>query len=204
MESPQWCDSPVMIVVFKKEVDMHRSIWAFGMLLLLFTADEGRLRGADRDKSSDAPKEENAVAYDSKTRGALQVNTVSEKTGEWFDVLQDGKNVISGAPQKLNTTVELAPGAYVVRVNRTERKISIEAGKKTVLLTGELVVQGPEGSSDFYALNGKEKMLASAEPVVNSPTALFAGKYTVTLFGKKPKDLGEAEVIVGKRTVVKP
>jgi len=177
---------------------------AFRLMLLAFAAGHAALGGGDKDKPADAPKEESVVPYDGKTRGALQVNTVSEKTGEWFDVLQNGKRAFAGATPKLNTTIELAPGTYVVSVNRTERKVTIEVGKKTVLWTGELVVEGAKGSGDFYApFQGKERKLANVQPVVNIPTALFAGKYTVKLFAGKTRDLGEVEVKAGKRTVLK-
>jgi hypothetical protein len=184
---------------------MYRSRIAFAWILLAFAAGNAAPPDGGKDKPAEEPKEESVVPYDSKTHGALQVNTVSEKTNEWFDVLQNGKRAFSGVPPLLNSKIELVPGAYVVRVNHTERKVTIEAGKKTVLLTGEVMVEGEKGSGDFYApFQGKERKLAGVEPVVNTPTSLFAGKYTVKLFaGTKSKDLGEAEVKAGKRTVIK-
>lgn len=163
------------------------------------TAAQPAPAGEDKDKPAEAPKEESVVPYASKTLGALQVKTVSEDSGEWFDVLQDGKRAVSDGPPLLNSTVELAPGAYVVSVNRTERMVSIAAGVKTILWTGELVVRGKKGSGDFYApFQGQERKLANVEPVVNSPVALFAGTYTVKVLGGSPKDLGQARSRQGK------
>jgi hypothetical protein len=196
---------PGKVKGLSKEVTMHGSRSALGLVLMAFAAGGAALAAGGEDKRAEAPQEETVVAYDSKTTGALQVKTVSEKTGEWFDVLQNGKGAVAGAPPKLNSTVELVPGAYVVSVNRTERKVTVEAGNKTVLLTGELVVEEAAGSGDFYApYQGKECKLAGVQPVVNTPTALFAGKYTVKLFADKTRDLWEAEVTAGKRTVLKP
>ena len=56
--------------------------------------------------------------------------SVSEMPVDWFDVLQNGKRPYSGSPRLLNSTLELAPGTYMVEVNRTKRKVTIEAGKK--------------------------------------------------------------------------
>jgi len=59
------------------------------------------------------------------------------------------------APKLLNTTLELAPGTYVVDVNKTQRKVTVEAGKKTVLWAGELVVEGKPATMAWYAMQGK-------------------------------------------------
>jgi hypothetical protein len=184
-----------------KEIAMHLSHSAFGLMLLAFAASHAPLGAADKDKPADAPKEESVVPYDSKTHGALQVNAVSEKTAEWFDVYQNGKRAVPAAPPKLNTTIELAPGAYVVSVNRTERKVTIEIGKKMILRTGELLVKGKGGA--WSPWQGKERKLTSAEPRVNDPLSLFAGKYTVKVFvaGQDSKELGPVEVKAGKRAV---
>jgi hypothetical protein len=172
----------------------------FGLLLLL--ASGTAVFAADKDKT-EAPKEESVVPYDSKTQGALQVKSVGGKTAEWFDVLQNGKRAIAGNPPRLDSTVELAPGAYVVAVNHTERKVTIETGKKTILLTGELVVEG-KGADWYVPYQGKERKLASNPPTLNHPTALFAGSYTVFVrVNMMEKKLGEAEVAAGRKTVLK-
>jgi hypothetical protein len=94
--------------------------------------------------------------------------------------------------------------AYAVTVNKTQRKVTIDAGKKTILWTGELFVQGKKGSGDFWApFQGKERKLSKTEPLVNTGLALFAGKYAVRIVGPKAADLGDAEVKAGQQTVVK-
>src|SRR5262245_65703794 len=105
-----------------------------GSAMLLFAVSLAGLAAEDKAKSTEASKEESVAAYDSKTRGALQVKTVSERTSEWFVVEQNGKAAYPAAPPLLNGTLELAPGEYLVSVNRTQRKVTIEAGKKTTLL----------------------------------------------------------------------
>ena len=179
----------------------------FGLMLLAFIAGHAALAGGDKGKPAEAPKEESVVPHESKTHGALQVKSVGEKTSDWFDVLQNGKRAFGGNPPLLNETIELAPGAYVVSVNRTERKVTIEAGKKTVLLTGELVVEAKKGTPGWYTpYQGKEAKVAAAPPLLNSPIALFAGKFTVFYRESgiaEPVDLGEAEVKAGHRTVLK-
>src|SRR5947209_20307725 len=99
-----------------REFVMSISRRVFGFVLLAFTAGHVALAGGDKGKPADAPKEESVVPHDSKTHGALQVKSVVEKTSDWFDVLQNGKRAFGGNPPLLNKTIELAPGAYVVRV----------------------------------------------------------------------------------------
>jgi hypothetical protein len=156
-------------------------------------------------KSAEAPKEETVVDHESKTMGALQVKAVSDGPADWFDVFQYNERAISGNPPRLNSTIEIAPGTYIVSVNRTQRKVTIAAGKKAILLTGELVVEGAKGSGDWFTpYQGKDRKVVSNPPTINTPIALFAGKYTVTLrMGLKDKDLGEAEVTAGRKTVLK-
>ena len=180
--------------------------FVIGLVFLAFAAGDGALAGEDKDKPAEAAKEESVVPYDSKTHGALQVKSVGEKPSDSFTVLQNGKRAVSDQPL-LDSTVELAPGAYVVSVNRTERKVTIEVGKKTILLTGEVVVEAKKGTPGWYTpYQGKEAKVANAPPLLNRPAALFAGKYTVFYRESgivEPEDLGEAEVKAGRKTVLK-
>jgi hypothetical protein len=166
--------------------------------------------GGDKDKvevapmPAEVPQEESVVPYESKTHGALQVLTIRENPSEWYSVSRNGNNAIPSAPPLLNSTVALVPGEYLVNVNHTLRKVIITLGKKTILWTGEVVVEGGRGSGDFYApFQGKEKKLTSAEALVNHPTSLFAGKYTVMLWEFPGSKTFDAEVKAGKRTVIK-
>jgi hypothetical protein len=173
-----------------------------GLAVLVFLTAQP-VRGQDKKKPADDPKEESVVAYDSKTHGALQVMTANDKPRDWFDVLKDDKRAISGNPPLLGSTIELAPGAYVVEVNRTRRNVTIEAGKKTVLWTGELVVEG-KGADWYVPYQGKDRKLVSNPPILNTPTALFAGTYTVKVHvNTEEKKLADAEVQPGKKTVLK-
>lgn len=182
---------------------MRTSSFAFVLMLLGLAAGHTALADEEKGKPAEAPKEESVVPYDSKTHGALQVKSVGPKPVDWFDVLRDGKRAIPGNPKLLNGMVELPPGTYVVEVNRTQRKVTIEAGKKTVLWTGELVVEGK--GADWYApYQGKERKLVSNPPLLNRPTALFPGTYTVFVHvGTEDKKLGEAQVKAGRKTVLK-
>ena len=179
---------------------------ALGVLLLAITSGHAPLAGQDKGKPAEAPKEETVEAYDSKTKGAIQVKVDNKKSTDWFDVLQDGKSVFKGAPKLLNNTLELSPGAYVVDVNRTQRKVTIVAGKKTILWTGELLVEGKPSTTAWYAMQGKEKLTSTGvEPLLNKAIALFPGTYTVfvdTSLTGKDKGLGEAEVKAGRKTVL--
>jgi hypothetical protein len=176
-------------------------------VLLLTAFGRPPLAGQDKVKSSDAPKEQTVEAYDSRTKGAIQVNTANKDSTDWFDVLQDGKRAFDGAPKLLNTTLELAPGTYVVDVNKTQRKVTVEAGKKAVLWAGELVVEGKPATMAWYAMQGKVKLTSTGvEPLLNRASPLFPGTYAVfvdTSLTGADKSLGEAEVKAGRTTVLK-
>jgi len=140
------------------------------------------------------------MTYDSATKGALQV---SGETGDWFIIHRDGKVAGPAVPPRIGAVIELAPGTYEVFVNKTKREVTIHAGEKTILLTGTLVV---EGKGDWYTPSqGKEVKLASVQPSLNSPVALFAGTYSVSVrVGLKTEKLtDDAQVVAGKKTVLK-
>ena len=184
---------------------MRICLTLFGALLILAT-DHLPLAGQD-GKSAGPPKEEAVEDYGSKTKGAIQVNVANKDPVDSFDVLRDGKRAFGGAPRLLNNTVELAPGAYVVVVNKTERKVTVEAGKKTVLWTGELVVEGRPSTTAWYAMRGDVKLSSNGvEPLLNRAVPLFPGTYTVfvdTSLTGKDKSLGEAKVVAGQKTALK-
>ena len=179
----------------------------FVVMLLTVAAGNARLAGQEKEKpAAEAPKEMTVEDYDSKTKGAIQVKVDDKMPTDWFDVLQNGKRAYSGNPKILNKTVELAPGDYVVDVNRTQRKVTVEAGKKTILWTGELVVEGETAGAYWYPMDGKAKKLSSAEPLLNKGRPLFPGTYTVfvhTSVTVDDKNLGKAEVKAGKKTTLK-
>ena len=165
------------------------------------------LGGDDPKKAKDVPKEEEVSDYNSTTSGALEVKSVSDKPVDWFAVYQNKKQLSPPGNTRLNSTVELAPGTYVIRVNKTERKVTIPAGKKVTLLTGDLVVEAPKGTPGWFIPHrGKQVVLARNPSLLNNPVALFAGKYAVTYKegGVSPEEkLGDAEVRPGRKTVLK-
>ncbi len=162
--------------------------------------------GGDKEKPAADPKEESVVPYDSKTNGAVQVMTITKGSGTWFTVEQNGKSAYPSAPPLLNNTLELAPGTYVVSVNYTHRKVTVAAGKKTVLWTGELVVvAGKKEKGGYWApFQDNQRKAFGGEPLINSSVSLFAGTYSVMYWGSVRMDLGEAEVKAGQRTQLDP
>jgi hypothetical protein len=139
------------------------------------------------------------TAYDKANAGALQVKG---ETRDWFITQQNGKQVGPTVPPVLNSVIELPPGSYDVFVNKTKRKIKIEAGQKTVLTTGTLVLKG---RGNYYApYEGKEARFVGAQPRVNSPIGLFAGTYTVIVqVGVTSEKLPQAaKVVAGKTTTL--
>ncbi len=152
------------------------------------------------DKKETPPAEETTVPFDNAKKGALQVKG---DTGDWFSVWQGEKRASPGVSPRVGGTIELAPGDYEVYVNKTKRKVTITAGKKTILLTGTLVV---EGKGDWYIpYQGDEAKLVGVQPKVNSPVSLFAGTYSVYVYAnlKSEKLTDDAKVTAGKKTVLK-
>ncbi len=185
---------------------MRTSVCLLGLLLLLIAAGQAAIADDQKKESPKEPQELTVVDYDSETHGALQVMSIVEDPVHWFDVLKDGKRAFDGNPTLLNNTHELAPGTYVAVVNRTERKVTIEAGKKTILLTGELVVEGKPDTAFWYPVQDKDRKVTSNPPLLNRSIPLFAGEYSVIVYVSAvegPKQLGAAKVQAGKKTVLK-
>ena len=161
--------------------------------------------GGNGDGAAGAARSDSVAAYESTSNGALQVMSVSNPV-HWFEVYRDSTRVLSGNPPLLNSTVELAPGDYAVDVNRTRRPVTIVAGRKTILWTGELVVAGG-GTSDFwYPVQNGERRVISNPPLVGAPVPLFPGSYTALVQGSvtMPMDtLGPAEVTAGQTTTLR-
>lgn len=186
---------------------MRICVSAFAVLLLAIATGHAPLAGQDKEKPAEARKEETVEPYDSKTKGAILVKVDQKDPTDWFDVLQDGKRVLKGARKLLNNTLELPPGAYVVDVNKTQRKVTIVAGKRTILWTGELLVEGKPSTMAWYAMQGKVTLTSTGvEPLLNRALPLFPGTYTVfvdTSLTGKDKSLGASEVKAGRKTVLK-
>jgi hypothetical protein len=183
-----------------QEVAMRLIASVFGMVLLASVA-----AGADKEPPK-PPPEKSEVDYDSKTHGALQVRG---DTKDWFLITRDGKDAGPATPPLLKSTVELAPGTYDVSVNKTKRTVKVQAGKKTILETGTLDVEGK--GADWYApYEGKDRRTADAPPKLNTPIALFPGKYTVHVHYRDEKSADKdailddaARVEAGQKTVLK-
>ncbi len=160
---------------------------------------------AAADSTAPAPGEDTVVAYDHAARGALEVKSINASPVDWYDVLRDGMRAFDGNPRMLNTTVELAPGTYVVDVNRTQREVTIEPGRKAILWTGELVVEGEPSHAFWYPMQGSERRLSSNPALLNRARALFPGTYTVFVYESVTtgdQRLGDAEVKAGQKTAL--
>lgn len=156
-------------------------------------------------EAAEAVEAESVVAYESETHGAVQVDSVSDNPVDYFDVLRDGERAFDGNPRLLGNSVELAPGTYVVDVNRTQRTVTVEAGRKIVLRTGDLIVRGQPESAYWYPLQGEVQTLSANPPLLNRARALFPGTYTVlvhTSVTVPDHDLGAVEVVAGRTTVL--
>ena len=162
------------------------------------------IAGQDQEPPGESVKAEVVEDYDSQTMGAIQVNVDDENPTDRFDVLQNGERV---AFKLLNNTLELAPGSYVVDVNKTQRTVAVEAGRRTILWTGELVVEGEPSTMVWYAMDGEVKLTnTGVEPLLNKASPLFPGTYTVfvdTSLTGEDQSLGEATVKAGEQTVLK-
>ena len=112
--------------------------------------------------------------------------------------------LVTGVRERL-IQVPLPPGTYVVDVNRTQRTVTVEAGRKVVLRTGDLVVRGQPESAYWYPLQGQVRTLSANPPLLNRARALLPGTYTVfvhTSVTVPDRDLGAAEVVAGRTTAL--
>jgi hypothetical protein len=175
-------------------------------MVLIIVAGRAGLADKGKEKPAEAPEELTVVDYDSKTHGAVQVKSASEKPGDSFNVLPAGKKDFLGQPEILGGTRELTPGTYAIVVNRTQRTVKIEAGKKSILLTGDLMVESKREGTIWAPRQEKEFKYQSNPPVVNTRIALFAGTYDVYINVGDTINLqkfGKAAVKAGEMTVFK-
>jgi hypothetical protein len=154
------------------------------------------------DDEKETP-EKTVEVYDNKTRGAIQVNG---DTKDWFEVYRGEKAVAFPYPL-LGKTAEVEPGEYEVQVNRSSRKVTVEAGKKVVLQTGTLELAGKDGLYWYPVVGGKRMVGTNRNPPSpGAKLALFPGTYAVDLnlnLRKVVRVTESAKVEVGKTTTVK-
>ena len=138
---------------------MKMWIPAFAVLLVVIASGQVRLAGQDKKEPAKDPKEESIEVYDSKTKGALSVKVDQKDPTDSFDVLQDGKRSRSKTTLRSSSTAHSSclPECMSWTLNKTQRKVTIEAGKKTIFWTGELVVEGKPETMAWYAHAGQGK-----------------------------------------------
>lgn len=160
--------------------------------------------GAGADAAA-AARQDSSAAWENTTSGALQVMSVSSPV-DWFLVYQDSTRITRGNPPLLNATVELPPGEYQVDVNHSRRPVTITAGRKTIVWTGDLVVEGGSPSDFFMPMQNGERRFTSNPPIVGRPVPLFPGSYTAIVHGSvsvPPDTLGPATVVAGTTTTLR-
>lgn len=186
---------------------MIRALLVYCLLpLSLAVCQEPADNSENTEKEKEPLPEISVVAYDSQTHGAIEVQSMLDDPSDWFQVVQGEKSAISGVPPLLNNTVKVLPGEYEVIVNDTRRTVTVAAGEKTVLLTGELVVEGEHKSAFWFPAHDDDEKLAGVQPLFNKSRPLFAGTYRVYAVIHSSDgaiDLGSAEVKPGEKTVVK-
>jgi hypothetical protein len=164
--------------------------------LLVVTACGGTVAGGSSDEIS-------VVDYASTTHGAVQVTSANPSTGDWFDVLQNGERAVPGNPTLLGGTLEVPPGTYQVVVNRTERTVTVDVGRQTILRTGDLLVEGEPDAAMWWPVQNGDRKVVSNPPTLNSQIALFPGSYEVIVYegvGVPEDTAGVAEVTAGRVT----
>ena len=93
----------------------------------------------------------------------------------------------------------------VVDYPARDMTVTVEAGRKIVLRTGDLIVRGQPESAYWYPLQGEVRALSANPPLLNRARALFPGTYTVlvhTSVTVPDRDLGAVEVVAGRTTVL--
>lgn len=126
--------------------------------------------------------------------GALVVSGTGNDLYEVYD--SEGKRKLSFT--KTNSVTELLPGTYVLSLQRVQRKLEIQPGKKTVIESGALAVEGnTEGLYYVYDETGKNRLDFRG---TNRAIELLPGKYVVTINGRE----FPVEVKPNQETIVNP
>jgi hypothetical protein len=178
-----------------------RSIVRVCMLVALMASTS-----CGRGEAGGSADEMSVEAYASETNGAVQVTSADPTTGDWFEVLENGEQVVPGNPPLLGSTLEVPPGTYQVVVNRTERTVTVGAGRLTILRTGDLLVEGEPDGAMWYPEQGGDRKVVSNPPTLNAGIALFSGDYEVIVYegvGVPPDTVGVARVVPGRVTTMR-
>ena len=174
-------------------------------LVLLALVGAVSCGGDGGEAAGGAPDEMTSEPYPSDTLGAVQVTSASPSPRDWFEVLQGERRAYSGAPPMLGGTVELTPGSYELDVNHTRRTVTIEAGHKLIVRTGDILVTGEPEGAYWYPMQGTERRITSNPSTLNAQRAFFAGDFEVFVnegVGVPVQDLGVVQVLPGRVTTV--
>jgi hypothetical protein len=105
----------------------------------------------------------------------------------------------------LGGTVELVPGTYELDVNHTRRSVTIEAGHKLIVRTGDILVEGEPEGAYWYPMQGGERRITSNPSTLNAFRAFFPGEFEVYVnqgVGAPVDTLGTVTVLPGRVTTV--
>jgi len=122
-------------------------------------------------------KEKSYVQAGEKTSieaGSLCVTGIGQ---DWFYVYDLEEKSL--ANNRTNRDIELFPGEYLAKLNKTQQKAYVEAGKKTSIKAGSLSVSGQNGQDWFYVFDLEGNSLDNSR--INTEIELFPGKYIVKL-----------------------
>ncbi len=109
-------------------------------------------------------------------------------TGQGLVQVKDGAGNTVGTGTT-NSEITVPAGEYTVVLNRTPRTALVEAGQKTVLSAGTLLVSGT--GADRYSVYDREGQLLGSAPT-NSEIELFPGTYIAELGGSRQTVVVEA------------
>jgi hypothetical protein len=118
-------------------------------------------------------------AYNHATKGAV---VVAGTRTDWYKVLDAaGEKVLSGEPT--NDETELLPGTYLVDLHGVRQTVTVQAGRKTVVEAGSVVVSGT--GADWYKVYEATGEKVLADKPTKSETELLPGTYVVKLGERK-------------------
>ena len=100
--------------------------------------------------------------------------------------------------RKASPEIELLPGRYVITLNDSPQTVDVQAGKKTAIQAGSVMVSGTGKS--YYSVFDATGIKKLTDAKTNGEVELLSGSYVV----KVNERTFPAQVKAGQRTTINP
>lgn len=120
------------------------------------------------------------------TAGLLTVTGVGLDIYTVYDTFGKTSQIYSAPTQATSRDIELFAGTYSVYLNSSKQDTSVQAGKKTILISGSYTVFGA-GLDYVYIYDANNQVNSYKNYLTNREVEIFPGTYTLRVNGTSQK-----------------